>query len=44
MGVTRGREGAGGGLPCPFFKIEKKCPNFGQKCPDYIDLWVKFPI
>ena len=24
----------GGGLPYPFSKIGKKCPNFGQKCPD----------
>ena len=22
--------GKGGGLPCPFLKIEKKCPNFGK--------------
>ena len=21
----------GGGLPCPFLKIEKKCPDFGKK-------------
>ena len=25
-----GRE-EGGGLPHPFLKIEKKCPDFGQK-------------
>ena len=30
--VTRG--GKGGGLPCPFSKIGKKCPNFEKKCRD----------
>ena len=29
--VTSG--GEGGGLPCPFSKIWKKCPNFGKKIP-----------
>ena len=24
-----------GGLPCPFFKIEEKCPNLAKKCPDF---------
>ena len=23
--------GGGGGLPCPFSKIGKKCPNLGKK-------------
>ena len=31
--VTRAG-GRGGGLPCPFSKIGKKCPNFVEKCPD----------
>ena len=30
--VTRG--GRGGGLPCPFTKIAKKCPSLWKKCPD----------
>ena len=38
------REGEGGGLPCPFSKIGKKCPNLEKKCPDYGYLWVKFFI
>ena len=28
--------GEGGGLPYPFLKIKKRCPDFGKKCPDYI--------
>ena len=42
----RGEEGRGGrgGLPCPFLKIEKKCPDFGKKWPDYVLPWVKFSI
>ena len=40
--VRRGREG--GGLPCPFSKIGKKCPNFGKKCPDCGHLCTKFFI
>ena len=39
--VTRGgREG--GGLPCPFSKIGKRCPNLGKKCPDCGHLWWDF--
>ena len=41
----------GGGLPCPFWKIEKKCPDLAKKCPDFgkicpacVRLWVKIPI
>ena len=26
-----GKGGMGGGLPCPFLKIEKTCPDFGKK-------------
>ena len=37
--VTRG--GRGNGLPSPFSKIGKKCPNLGKKCPDCGHLWVK---
>ena len=37
--VTRG--GRGGGLPCPFSKIGKKCPNLDKKCLDCDQLWVK---
>ena len=40
--VTRG--GRGGGLPCPFSKIGKKCPNFGKKMPWLCPSWVKFLI
>ena len=36
--------GGRGGLPCPFLKIEKKCPDFGKKWPDYVLPWVKFSI
>ena len=39
-----GGDGRGGGLPCPFSKIAKKCPNFGKKCPDFGHLWVRFLI
>ena len=27
----RATRGSGGGLPCPFLKIEKKCPDFEKK-------------
>ena len=40
--VTRG--GRGRGLPCPFSKIAKKCPNLGTKSPGGGHLWVKFII
>ena len=36
--------GEGGGLPFPFSKIGKKCPNFENKCLDSGHLWVKFLI
>ena len=36
--VTRG----GAMSPLPFFRNWKKCPSFGQKCPDSGYLWVKF--
>ena len=36
--------GGGGGLPCPFSKIGKNCPNLEKKCPDFGHLWVKFLI
>ena len=39
--VTRGAQGRRG-LPRPFSKIGKKCPNLWQECPDYGHLWVKF--
>ena len=32
------------GPPLPFLKIEKKCPDFGKKCPHYVLPWVKFSI
>ena len=37
--VTSGR---GGGLPCPFFENQKKCPEFGKKDLDCIHPKVKF--
>ena len=40
--VTRQEEG--GGLPCPFSKIGKKCPNFGEKMPWLCPSCVKFLI
>ena len=40
--VTRG--GMWGGLPCPFLKIGKKCPNLEKKYLDCDQLWVKFLI
>ena len=43
--------GEGGGLPCPFLKIEKKCPDFAKKCADFgklcfacVHLWVEILI
>ena len=36
--------GQGGGLPYPFSKNRKKCPNFGQKISDCAHLWAKFLI
>ena len=40
-----------GGLPCPFLKIEKRCPDLTKKCPDTgkmcpvcVHLWVKILI
>ena len=38
------RQVRGGGLPCPFSKIVKKCRNLGKKCPDCGHLCVKFLI
>ena len=38
-----GGEG-GGGFPCPFSNIEKKCLNLEKKCPDCGHLWVNFFI
>ena len=40
--ATRGEEG--GGLPCPFLKIEKKCPAFGKKGPNCVHPWVESSI
>ena len=34
----------GGGLPCPFKKIGKKCPNLGRECLDCGHLWVKLLV
>ena len=31
--VTRGGRGGGGGLPCPFSQIGKKCPDLWEKMP-----------
>ena len=36
--------GRGGGLPCPFLKYKEKCPDFWEKCPNWVHLWVKFLI
>ena len=38
--VTRG----GGGLPCPFLKIGKKCHNLEKNYPDCGHLWLQFLI
>ena len=49
--LRRATSWGGGGLPCPFLKIEKKCPDLAKKCPDFgkicpvcVRLWVKIPI
>ena len=34
--------GWGRGLPCPFLKIKKKCPDFRKKGPDCVHPYVKF--
>ena len=40
-----GGEGeGGGGLPCPFLKIKKNCPDFKKKKTDCGIPWVKFPF
>ena len=39
--VTRGR---GRGFPCPFSKIGKKSPDFGEIHPYCCHLWFKFII
>ena len=36
------RSGEGGGLPCPFSKLKKKCPGFGKKHQGNFHVWVKF--
>ena len=36
--------GGGKGFPCPFLRIEKKCPDFRKKGPDCVHLYVKFTI
>ena len=41
LAQTRNQKGEGGGLPCPFLKIGKKCPNLEKKCPDSGHLQVK---
>ena len=33
--------GRGGGLPCPFLKKEKKCPDFEKMCPVCVYVWVE---
>ena len=30
--------------PQLFLKIEKKCTDFGKKCPDSVDLWAELSI
>ena len=30
--------------PLPFFENQKKCPDFGKKCPSCVHLLVKFAI
>ena len=36
--------GEGRRPPLLFFEIWKKCPDFGKKGPDCVNLWVKFSI
>ena len=36
--------GEGGGLPCPFLKIKKKCLDFRKKGSDCVRPYVKFAI
>ena len=40
----RGGETKGRGLPLPFFKNLKKCPNFAKKGLDCVHIWVEFFI
>ena len=35
-GASRRATSGGGGLPCLFLKIKKKCPNFGKNVPDCV--------
>ena len=39
----RSNRGKRGGRPCAFSK-SKKCPNFGKKSADSLDLWVKLSM
>ena len=32
--------GMGESLSCLFFKIERNCPDFRNKCPDCVHLWI----
>ena len=41
--VSRGERGGGGGGG-PVLKFKKKCPDFGEKCPNFVHLWVEFLI
>ena len=37
-------EGRGGGLPYPFLKIKKKCPDFRKKGHDCVHPYVNFTL
>ena len=44
INCRRATRGQGGGLPCPFLKIEKKCPDIGKKSPNFVYTWVESSI
>ena len=41
---TSAQLGGGGGVPCPFLKIEKTFPDFGKKGPNSDHPWVESSI
>ena len=38
-----GKKRKGGGLPCPFWNLNKSALILEKKCPDYAHLWIKCP-
>ena len=42
--ITSAQLGGGERHSLPFFENRKNCPDFGEKSPDCVHLWVKFSI